>query len=169
MVFILGHFVVGKLCCLRSFFGGWRLSWFPPLCFYDIVLRNWCETKHTKTRRMIGSLLKYEIEECDHVAIILEYLHGFHMRKTWSSEWYLVDQPLCRIYWLNEPALKPVSARHEIAKRWRGDDELSFGFGHPGTFSDQHRSIIKEWKTIAREENWYFLKNFTFMEKIKID
>ena len=91
------------------------------------------------------------------------------MRKTWSSDWYLVAQPLCKIYWFNKPDQKPVSARHEIAKEWRGDHDLSFGFGHPGTFSEKERAIIKEWSILSKEEEWYFLRNFKTVEEIKID
>lgn len=118
---------------------------------------------------MIGSLLKYETGECDHIAIVLEYRHGFHMRKTWSSDWYLVAQPMCRIYWFNEPENKPVTARHEIAKEWRGNHNLSFGFGHPGTFSEEHQSTIKEWNTLVEECEWYFLRNFKSAENISFD
>lgn len=118
---------------------------------------------------MIGSLLKYEIDSRDHIAVILEYCHGFHMRKTWSADWHLVNQPMCKIYWFNKPDQKPPHAHHEIAKEWRADHDLSFGFGHPGTFSEEHKAIIKEWNTLSKEQEWYFLKNFKFVEEIRND
>jgi hypothetical protein len=120
---------------------------------------------------MRGSLLQYDSENSiiDYIAVVLEYREGFHIKKTWSADWYLVIQPLCKIYWFSEPVQKPVSARHEIAKEWRGDVQLSFGFGHPGTFSEEQHSVIEEWDMLSEEEEWYFMKNFKIIERIQDD
>jgi len=116
---------------------------------------------------MTGSLVKYNTRssDIDYIGVILEYREGFHIKKSWSDNWQLVSRPMCRVYWFREPGEKPVSAKVEITKEWRSDEDINFGFGHPDTFSEGSRSIIEEWDMLLKEKEWYFMKNFKIVER----
>jgi|10_taG_2_1085330.scaffolds.fasta_scaffold77897_4 hypothetical protein len=120
---------------------------------------------------MRGSLVKYEVENSniDYVGVIIEYLDGFHIKKSWSDQWHLVEQPMCKIYWFCAPEEKPKEAQDEISNNWKSDEYWTpvqvkeFGFG--GDNGSPTSAFIEEWDMLLREDEWYLMKNFKMIEE----
>jgi hypothetical protein len=104
---------------------------------------------------MKGNLVVYTLPWTmqEYFGIVIESLEGFHVRKSWSDKKTFIDRPMIRIYWINEPSQKPMSARMRILENWRGDNN------HLG-LSNYNNLFIDEFMERDFEEEWYFPDDF---------
>jgi len=109
-----------------------------------------------------GDLVKYKVPWAglDFVGIVLEYLDGFHLRKSWSDKKRFIAKPMVRIFWLCEPSEKPVSAsRQMMIENW----PLA-GAGSVSLFENTNNVIVDEWCKISEDE-WYYMEYFCLIEE----
>jgi len=114
---------------------------------------------------MKGKIIRY-IEQmtpytkcAEYRAIVIEYRRGYNIRKPWSEKSNFVECPLVKLYWLNEPPLKPYSALSMMASDWNMDPQYSFGFVH-----NSNNYIIEEMDEFKSE--WYYASIFDIIEDI---
>ena len=65
---------------------------------------------------MKGKLVRYleDYSGYESIGIVLDYKSGYHLRKSWSDKKELVEEPLVKVYWLNEPTMTPETAKFSI-------------------------------------------------------
>jgi hypothetical protein len=103
---------------------------------------------------MKGSLVVYTLPWTiqEYVGIVIDALEGFHIRKSWSEKRKFINQPMIRIYWLNEPTAKPMSARRRILENSKYDKILGL--------ANSNNLLIDEFTDSNWEEEWYFPDEF---------
>ena len=111
---------------------------------------------------MKGSLVSYSLPWTlqEYIGIVIDSLDGFHARKSWSSKRTFIDRPMIRIYWLNEPDSKPISARKRILENWKYDNKFGSTNGN--------NIIIDEFTDDNWEEEWYFPDEFEIVREQKL-
>lgn len=105
---------------------------------------------------MKGSLVKYveEYNDTENRAIVIDYKPGYNLRKSWSKECSLVEEPLIRIYWLNAPVMTPETAKFSIMGDWNLDEQMDLF---------EPNVIIDEWDELNDE--WYLASLFQLIEE----
>lgn len=107
---------------------------------------------------MKGTIVKY-IEKLiphskvEYEAIIIDYRHGYNVRKTWSDKTKFIDCPVIKIYWIREPSVKPASALKRMSADWNLNPQYSFGFAE-----NSNNYVIDDWNEFKSE--WYYLDSF---------
>jgi len=106
---------------------------------------------------MKGDLIKYPVPFAgmDFVGIVIDFMEGYHLRKTWSEKRRFIENPMVKIYWLSEPNPKPSSARKEIAANWNISPQLTFGFAE-----NMSNYIVDELEQLTCEPDWYSVEHF---------
>lgn len=110
---------------------------------------------------MKGRLIKYVpgwTGDSYFLGIIIDYLDGFHIRKSWSENRTFIKQEMIRVYWLNDPGSWPASAVSQIARKWHTHDQFV------PNLVDNTNSVIDEWSKLNEEEGWYFPDSFSFLD-----
>lgn len=86
-------------------------------------------------------------------AIVIDYRKGYSIRKSWSNKTKFVECPMVKLYWLNEPPIKPYSALSRMTSDWNMDPQYSFGFVH-----NSNNYIIEDMDEFKSE--WYYASIF---------
>lgn len=109
---------------------------------------------------MKGDLIRYiqPWSGVEFLGIIIDDLEGLHVGKSWSKNRTFVEQPMIRIYWLNEPSEKPEGARIQIAKSWHADNQIKLNF------IENTNTMIDEWPRLEAEQEWYLPNQFDYIE-----
>lgn len=112
---------------------------------------------------MEGKIIKY-IEQVtpyspclEYRAIVIGYRRGYSIRKSWSNKSKFVECPMVRLYWLNEPPIKPYSALSMMTSEWNVDPQYSFGFIH-----NSNNYVIDDIDEFKSE--WYYASIFEIVK-----
>ena len=106
---------------------------------------------------MKGSLVKYNTSYSgvDYIGVVIDYMKGYNLRKTWSEKVKFIENPLIRIYWFSVPNPKPPPACREIGEAWKISPQLTFGFAE-----NMNNYVIEEWDRLLSEADWYSTSHF---------
>jgi hypothetical protein len=105
---------------------------------------------------MKGNLVKYveEYNNTENIAIVIDYKPGYNLRKSWSEECSLIEEPLIKVYWLNAPTLSPETAKFSIMGDWNLNEEQDLF---------EPNVIIDEWDEL--DDRWYLASLFQLVEE----
>lgn len=106
---------------------------------------------------MKGNLVKYVEDkiypdyDIENIAIVIDYLPGYNIRKSWSDKRFFVEEPLIKVYWLNSPVMIPETAKCSIMGDWN-KKEIDY--------NDLFNSnvLIDEWNDL--NDDWYLASFF---------
>jgi hypothetical protein len=103
-----------------------------------------------------GNLVKYveAYNNTENIAIVIDYKPGYNLRKSWSEECSLVEEPLIKIYWINAPVLTPETAKISIMGDWNLEDQQDLF---------EPNVIIDEWDEL--DDRWYLASLFQLVEE----
>jgi len=96
---------------------------------------------------MKGSLVRY-IESYvgyESLGIVLEYLPGYHLRKSWSDKKELIKEPLVKIYWLNSPSMTPETAKISIMGDHNCSEHAQQNLFDPNIIIDEWEYLTDDW------------------------
>jgi len=96
---------------------------------------------------MRGMLVKYIEDHAGHesIGIVIEYRPGYHLRKSWSDKKRLVEEPLVKIYWLNEPTMTPETAKISIMGDHNSNEESQQNLFDPNIIIDEWGELTDDW------------------------
>ena len=96
---------------------------------------------------MKGKLVRYleDYSGYESIGIVLEYKSGYHLRKSWSDKKELIEEPLVKIYWLNEPTMTPETAKISIMGDQNCDMESQQNLFDPNIIIDEWEELTDEW------------------------
>ena len=111
---------------------------------------------------MKGSLVKYNVpySGVDYVGVVIDYMEGYNLRKTWSEKCQFIEDPLIKIFWFACPNPKPPSATREIGANWNISPQLTFGFAQ-----NMNNYTIDEWGRLLAEPDWYSIVHFSIIKE----